>query len=209
MKKRQLILPVSTILLTLASTSDLNKSYQEIFTNQTLASGIDSNQIVLSKLVRREDIKWHYWSDGGASGCLGDVNIDGKGETELDTFLKEELKYKNFKGIEYYKVLFDKYFQRMISGLEQGDIKFVSSGTPHAVNVAEIKYEIINYTPKIELDLELFFQYNDLSKLISRDIDAWFEDGDKTPIHNYVWHIWANNWIDKNPRVWYYDPSNS
>ena len=181
MKKRQLILPATTILLTLASTSDLNKSYREIFRNQTLISATDSNQIELSKLVRREDIKWHYWSDGGASGCVGDVNIDGKGETDLDAFLRKELKYKDFKGIEYYKILFDKYSQRMISGLEYGDIKFVSSGNPYAVNVTEIKYEITNYTPKIELELELFFHHNLIStKPSSRDINAQFKDGDKT-----------------------------
>jgi len=32
----------------------------------------------------------------------------------------------------------------------------------------------------------------------------WFEDGDKTPIHNYVWHIWAKNWVGNYPRVWYW-----
>ena len=30
----------------------------------------------------------------------------------------------------------------------------------------------------------------------------WFEDGDKTPIHNYVWHLWDKNW-NKPPQVWY------
>lgn len=31
----------------------------------------------------------------------------------------------------------------------------------------------------------------------------WFEDGDKTPIHNYVWHVWSKGW-DSSPRVWYW-----
>lgn len=40
-------------------------------------------------------------------------------------------------------------------------------------------------------------------KMLFRPI--WFKDGDSTPIHNYVWHIWKNKiGYSDTPRVWYW-----
>lgn len=92
----------------------------------------------------------------------------------------------------YARSIVDKIIYRQLQRLVDGDCQLVAMLLRTQFDHAKTRAPMFKNNSRYAGQIKMTFR------------PIWFLDTDTTPIHNYVWHIWANKWNNRPPHVWYW-----
>ena len=93
----------------------------------------------------------------------------------------------------YQRSIVDKIVNRQIERVESGQVKGLAILVRTQFDHAKTRWGMFAANTSYAGQIKMLFR------------PKWFEDGESTPIHNYVWHIWGEYKIVGYPaRIWYW-----
>src|SRR3990167_3938394 len=93
----------------------------------------------------------------------------------------------------YKRGIVDRIVQRQLDRIENKEVKGVALLVRTQFDHAKTRWNMFAANTEYAGQIKMLFR------------PKWFEDGESTPIHNYVWHIWGEYKISGYPpRVWYW-----
>jgi len=91
----------------------------------------------------------------------------------------------------YKRSIVDKIIYRQIQRIVDGQVSCVAALLRTQFDHAKTRQDMFRKNIHYDGQIKMLFR------------PFWFADGDSTPIHNYVWHIWSKG--SKNfQKVWYW-----
>lgn len=122
-----------------------------------------------------------------------DANTQAHTCDVLDAFSKDYYCDWNIFNPPYKRGIVDRIILAQIEGLKSGKTRvgcaaLLRTGFDHA----KTRKNMFENEPTYAGQIKMTFR------------PIWFEGGDSTPIHNYVWHIWTSENLGISPRVWYW-----